>query len=572
MTTTETSGARPATTAATATPAPLLRNAASLLVVRDAPAGMEVLLVRRVERANDRSSGAYVFPGGTLDALHDKALHAHAHGLDDIAASERLGLPAGGLDFYVAAVRECFEEAGLLFACGSDGRLLPPDALDAGQQALLRAAVQRGGPGLAHACEQLGLRLAADRLAYHSYWLTPPGLPKRFDTRFFVAIAPEGQQVIADGNEVVEHRWIRPAEAADPASGLPMMHVTRRTLAAIAQFENAEACFAYAAQLRGIACIMPRLATGAAGMRPVMPNEACYAEIGRIDPEGRHHGRYELCPGLPVQLSERVWRVTANNGSVMTGPGTNTYLVGGGARNEWAVIDPGPDDAGHVRAILAAAPGPVRWIFATHTHLDHSPAAAALQAATGATVLGRGAPAGQWQDASFAPQRELAHGERIAIGDGCTLRVCHTPGHASNHLCYLLEEEKTLFTGDHVMQGSTVVIGPPDGDMRAYLDSLAALQEEDLEWLAPGHGFLIARPQDAIRLLVRHRLQREAKVAAALRELGPAPIEALVLRVYDDVPPRMHPVAQRSLLAHLLKLREEGKAREADGSWSEVAA
>ncbi|WP_454742647.1 MBL fold metallo-hydrolase [Cupriavidus necator] len=565
MTTTETSGNRPAT------PSPLLRNAASLLVVRDAAAGMEVLLVRRVERANDRSSGAYVFPGGTLDP-QDKALHAHAHGLDDTLASERLGLPASGLDFYVAAVRECFEEAGLLFAYGRDGRLLSPHELDAAQQALLREAVQRGGPGLAHACEQLGLRLAADRLAYHSYWLTPPGLPKRFDTRFFVAIAPEGQVAVPDGTEIVEHRWVRPAEAADPASGLPMMHVTRRTLSAIAQFGSAEACFAYFSQLRGIACIMPRLATGAAGVRPVMPNEPSYAEIGRIDPDGKVHGRYELAPGMPVQLSERVWRVTANNGSVMTGPGTNTYLVGGGARNEWAVIDPGPDDGEHVRAILAAAPGPIRWILATHTHLDHSPAANALQAATGATVMGRAAPAGQRQDATFAPQRELAHGERIALTDDCTLRVCHTPGHASNHLCYLLEEEKTLFTGDHVMQGSTVVIGPPDGDMRAYLDSLAALQEEDLDWLAPGHGFLIARPQDAIRILIRHRLQREAKVAGALRELGPASIGELVVRVYDDVPPRMHAVAQRSLLAHLLKLRDEGKAREAEGIWSEATA
>ncbi|WP_354684359.1 MBL fold metallo-hydrolase [Cupriavidus necator] len=570
MTITETSGNRPATP--TARPTPLLRNAASLLVVRDAPGGMEVLIVRRVERANDRSSGAYVFPGGTLDA-QDKVLHAHAHGLDDAIASERLGLLAHGLDFYVAALRECYEEAGLLFAYDRDGRLQSPHALDAAAQALLRDAVQRSGPGLAHACEQLGLRLAADRLAYHSYWLTPPGLPKRFDTRFFVAIAPEGQEVVPDGSEIVEHRWIRPAEGADPASGLPMMHVTRRTLGSIAQFETAEACFAYFAQLRGIACIMPRLATGAAGVRPVMPNEPCYAEIGRIDPDGsKVHGRYELAPGVPVQLSERIWRVTANNGSVMTGPGTNTYLVGGGARNEWAVIDPGPDDGEHVRAILEAAPGPIRWILATHTHLDHSPAAAALQAATGATVMGRAAPAGQWQDTTFAPQREVMHGERIALGDHCTLRVCHTPGHASNHLCYLLEEEKTLFTGDHVMQGSTVVIGPPDGDMRAYLDSLAALQAEDLEWLAPGHGFLIARPQDTIRILIRHRLQREAKVAGALRELGPAPLGELVVRVYDDVPPRMHPVAQRSLLAHLLKLRDEGKAQEIDGLWSEVAA
>lgn len=545
---------------------PSLRAAASLLVVRDGTHGMEVLLVRRVERANDRSSGAFVFPGGTLDP-QDKALHTYATGLDDVAASERLGLPANGLDYYLAAVRECFEEAGLLFAYRDDGQLLAPEHLDAAQHALLRESVQHGGPGLAHACAQLGLRLAPDRLAYYSYWLTPPGLPKRFDTRFFVAIAPPGQMAIHDGTEVVEHRWIRPAEAADPASGLLVMHPTRRTLNAIAQFATARACHDFALRQREILCIMPRLAAGSAGVRPVMPNEPSYAEIARIDPDGKAHARYELSPGTPVQLSERIWRLTANNGSVMTGPGTNTYLVGGGPRNEWAVIDPGPDDAAHVQAVLATAPGPVRWILATHTHLDHSPAARALQAATGAQVLGHAAPSGQWQDAGFAPERDLQHGERIHVHGDCTLRVLHTPGHASNHLCYLLEQEKTLFTGDHIMQGSTVVIAPPDGDMRAYLDSLAALQEEDLDWLAPGHGFLIPRPQEAIRLLTRHRLHRETKVLSALRELGPTEIDALVVRVYDDVPERMHPVAQRSLLAHLLKLAAEGKARETAGKW-----
>ncbi len=117
----------------------------------------------------------------------------------------------------------------------------------------------------------------------------------------------------------MEHRWTRPGEAADPASGLPLMHVTRRTLSSIAQFESAAACFAYFSQLRGIACLMPRLATGAAGVRPVMPNEPCYAEIARIDPDGNTHGRYELAAGVPVRLSERVWRVTANNGSVIDG-------------------------------------------------------------------------------------------------------------------------------------------------------------------------------------------------------------------------------------------------------------
>src|SRR5262249_43585223 len=155
---------------------------------------------------------------------------------------------------------------------------------------------------------------------------------------------------------------------------------------------------------------------------------------------------------------------------------------------------------------------------------------------------------------------ELAHGERCPIGRNTTLRVIHTPGHASNHLCYLLEEERTLFTGDHVMQGSTVVINPPDGDMAAYIESLRALLQENLEWLGPGHGFLIERPGDAINRLIQHRLARERKVVAALRALGPSEIAPLLAKVYEDVPLRMHPVAQRSLLAHLVKLAAEKRA------------
>jgi glyoxylase-like metal-dependent hydrolase (beta-lactamase superfamily II) len=144
----------------------------------------------------------------------------------------------------------------------------------------------------------------------------------------------------------------------------------------------------------------------------------------------------------------------------------------------------------------------------------------------------------------------------------------HTPGHASNHLCYLLEEEKTLFTGDHVMQLSTVVINPPDGDMAAYLASLRELLDEDLAWLAPGHGFLMAQPRRALQAIIDHRLRREAKVVDALRALGPASAEALLPRVYDDVPQRMHGMAMRSLKAHLFKLRDEQRAAEAGASWS----
>ena len=197
-----------------------------------------------------------------------------------------------------------------------------------------------------------------------------------------------------------------------------------------------------------------------------------------------------------------------------------------------------------------------------------------LKAATGALVHGRVATYPDRQDATFTTDRVLNDGETIALGPDATLRVVHTPGHASNHLCYLLEEERTLFTGDHVMQGSTVVINPPDGDMAAYIASLRSLAKEPgakLEWLAPGHGFLIEKPVDAFERIVRHRLKRETKLIDALTELiateGAVSEPSLLKRVYEDVPERMHPVAMRSLLAHLFKLRDEGVVRNDGHGW-----
>jgi glyoxylase-like metal-dependent hydrolase (beta-lactamase superfamily II) len=291
-----------------------------------------------------------------------------------------------------------------------------------------------------------------------------------------------------------------------------------------------------------------------------------YAEIGRLDPQGHGEAHATLVAGRVVALSPRVLRITAPNPGPMTGPGTNTYLVGGGeAGGGWTAIDPGPESKAHLQALLAALAergGRLERILVTHTHRDHSPGAAALAAATGAPVWGRVADHPAWQDESFRPDHVPQHGERIACGDGATLRVWHTPGHASNHLCYLLEEERLLFTGDHVMQGSTVVINPPDGDMVAYLASLHELLQEPLEWLAPGHGYLVAEPHAVLRALITHRLKREAKVAQGLQQAGPGTLAELVGTVYDDVPAALHGVAQRSLLAHLLKLQAEGRAAE----------
>jgi glyoxylase-like metal-dependent hydrolase (beta-lactamase superfamily II) len=273
-----------------------------------------------------------------------------------------------------------------------------------------------------------------------------------------------------------------------------------------------------------------------------------------------------LTSGQLDEIAPGVRRLVARNPGFMTGPGTNTYLVG---TQRCAVIDPGPHDLVHIERILEAAGGHVSTILATHTHPDHSPAVAALAQSTGAEVLGRGAPVHGRQDATFAPTRVLNDGDLARVGD-LALRAIHTPGHASNHVCYLLEGSGLLFSGDHVMQGSTVVIGPPDGSMQLYLQSLARLQREPITRIAPGHGTVIEDAQAEVARLIVHRLQREAKVVERLRRAGRVTIDVLVGSVYDDVDPRLHPVAKGSLLAHLLKLEADGRAARdgaADATW-----
>lgn len=264
----------------------------------------------------------------------------------------------------------------------------------------------------------------------------------------------------------------------------------------------------------------------------------------------------------PVVLTDLVWRVTAGNPGMMTGPGTNTYVVGG---DVLAVIDPGPADEAHLDAIVRAATrrgGRIRWILATHTHPDHAPGAKPLAARTGATVLG-------WDSRDgFEPDRPLADGERVD-GGGFVLRAIHTPGHASNHLCYLLEGEELLFSGDHVMQGSTVVISPPDGDMAAYFASLRRVRNLAPAAIAPGHGTLIDDPGAAVDEYLSHRQAREGQVLEALAA-GDTTVDEIVARLYAEVPAMLHPVARHSVFAHLRKLVDDCAATGSsiDGVWA----
>lgn len=268
----------------------------------------------------------------------------------------------------------------------------------------------------------------------------------------------------------------------------------------------------------------------------------------------------EFIPGRPSALGAGLQRLVVPNAGPMTGPGTNTYLLG--AREVW-IIDPGPALPEHGAALLAAIAGrPVGGIVVTHTHADHSPLAAWLHLRTGAPRIGRLARHAAYQDATFVPE-VVPHDGYVLETDVGEVQLLATPGHASNHLCAWWPAGGVLFTGDHVLQGVTPVILPPDGDMGEYLASLTRLQALPLQAIAPGHGGVIMDPQANLAALVAHRLKREAKVLAALSTVaaqGFVPVEELLPMAYDDVPVAMHGWARYSLLAHLLKLVSEGRA------------
>ncbi|MEJ8857273.1 NUDIX domain-containing protein [Variovorax robiniae] len=431
------------------TPRPI-RAAATLLVLRDGPEGLEVLLLRRAEKANDQNSGAAVFPGGVLDA-HDRSLHGHCAGLDDAAASQRLSVDAGGLDYYAAAVRECFEEAGVLFASDAGGQLIDLAGLPAQELEAMRHAAEQGTDALLALCDRRGWRLAVDRLTYFAHWLTPPGMPRRFDTRFFAALMPAAQVVREDGRETVEHMWLRPHEALSPARGLKLMNVTRRILEQLDAFGSAAECLAHARSVQHIPLNMPRVAQGPQGQRAVNIEEPAYEELGLVDTNGRCTGRYALEAGLAMQLSPRVWRVTDGAEGDSTAPGLNSYFVGE-AGGDCALIDPMPAGSTQFDALRRAAPGPVRWILST-----------APRASLATATVDRLREV--WPEASAM---QLSADEVLKLG-GATIRAVAAAQDAEA-LNFLLVEDRMLFTGDR---------GTVPSDLRDAVD-----------WIAPAQGFL----------------------------------------------------------------------------------
>ena len=267
--------------------------------------------------------------------------------------------------------------------------------------------------------------------------------------------------------------------------------------------------------------------------------------------------------GEAVLLAPQLRRITAPNASPLTGPGTNTYVLGDPA---WAIIDPGPVIDSHLAALLAVAPR-ARWCFVTHTHGDHSPLTERFCAATGAVPVGRPPPTDGRQDMSFVPSVQPLRDQLFTGPAGIALRAIDTPGHASNHVCYLLEPLGMLFSGDHVLDGVSPVILSPDGDMAQYLEALRRLLGYPLASIAPAHGRVLSEPAQVIQALIAHRLQREAKVLRVLRSVGSATTDGLLPGVYDDVNPAMHVMARHSLEAHLIKLQRDAVIRRDAERW-----
>jgi glyoxylase-like metal-dependent hydrolase (beta-lactamase superfamily II)/8-oxo-dGTP pyrophosphatase MutT (NUDIX family) len=534
------------------TPAPL-RPAATLLLLRDSATGPEVLMTRRSTQASF-APGAYVFPGGAIDAQDAQGM---------ACAQRRDGQTDDTLITALAAIRESFEELGVLLARRPDGAWVTASDL---------ATADRHAP-LWPQCEARQWRLATDEVFVLARWITDRDLPRRFDVPFLVARMPAGQTPIADDREQFEPVWVRPADALarHERGDFFMVYPTVKTLERLQAYASVQALLdACASHDDPLWTSCPRAGWLAGKEARYMEHEPPFGELALTCPDGQIAHHLDWQSEQPVALLKNVQRLTAPNPGFMTGPGTNSYLVGS-PDGGYIVIDPGPADAAHVERLWRAAGGDIRHIVCTHSHPDHAPGAALLQAwcarrGSAPPILGLPSAPTARAHSQFAPDRALADGERLCLrqSDGIchTLQAIHTPGHAANHLCLVLEEDGLLFSGDHILNGSTTVIDPPDGDMDAYLRSLdrldAACEAHGIEFILPAHGYVLGAARQAIAQLKQHRLQREAKVAQAMQRLPHGTLDDWVRLAYDDVPERLWPVAQRSLLAHVQRLQSLG--------------
>ncbi|MEX3812982.1 MBL fold metallo-hydrolase [Paraburkholderia sp. BR13439] len=526
------------------------RPAATMLLVRDAlyegSPTIEVLMTRRSAQASF-APGAFVFPGGAIDCSDTRiAGSARRRATQDDTQAVQA----------VAAIRETFEELGVLLAWRHDGVLVDDHDI---------AKLERATAIEDH-CSQHGLTLAADCVYPFAHWITDRDLPRRFDVQFFVARMPVDQTAVADGAEQFEPLWVRPDEAlARHAAGdFAMIFPTVRTLERLRSFDSVDALLAACRAEKSLWSSCPRGGMKAGSVMRCMEGDTPYGELRLVCPDGQVLHCLDWRSTEAIPLLRNVMRLTATNGGLMTGSGTNSYIVGT-ATTGFIVVDPGPGDLAHLQRIFSATGGDIRMIVCTHSHVDHAPGARPLQSMCPHEPPILGVPSGPAAKASnhFVPNRELLDGEVLTLehdGETHRLLVVSTPGHASNHVCLVLLEDGLLFSGDHILNGSTTIIDPPDGNMTAYLASLDRLDaictEREIEFILPAHGYVLDRARDQITRLKAHRIAREAKIADAVKALPSGSIDDWLRLAYTDVPERLWPAASRSLLAHLERLDE----------------
>lgn len=481
------------------------RPAATLVLLRDSSSGLEVLVTVRPKHLRFMG-GATVFPGGAVaPADRDEAWESLSE-LPGHVAAVALGLEDDreALAFYICALRESFEEVGFM-----------PDRR--AQQTVERSEADDPARFLKR-CVDEGLRLPTRALVPGGRWVTPLGSPVRFDTRFFLTAVTEGWEPDPDPREVESARWATASSLlTDLASGSVLMAPPT-----IEMLQRLDAYRTASDALRALS------ADGVGGS-------------GNL---------------ISVRLSPLVHVVLAPNPGVMTGPGTNTYIVGTGPT---VLIDPAVDDAKYLAAVLSAA-GEVSEILVTHRHSDHTGGIRAVAEATGAPVRA-------WGDSDAGGVRVVPLTEGESIGAGAAkLTTMHAPGHASDHAVFFMEGAASLFAGDNVLGEGTAVIAPPDGNMSDYMVTLKRLSLLNIDRIYPGHFRPLDGGNAVIDHLISHRRAREQSILAALGA-KPLSVEEIVSRVYQDTPPHLHPVARYSVLAHLEALEERASARREGDQW-----
>jgi glyoxylase-like metal-dependent hydrolase (beta-lactamase superfamily II)/8-oxo-dGTP pyrophosphatase MutT (NUDIX family) len=481
------------------------RAASTVMLVRDGEDGPEVLLTVRA-RGMSFMEGAVVFPGGALARADadPRWEEASARGRSDAAAALNEADQTRALAFFIAGLREAFEEVGFVIGDGPLERL-PRD---------------RAAPiGFLEHCLRLDIVLATNELAPAGRWVTPPGASARFDTQFFIARVPDGWEPRPNEREIAACLWTTPGKALEEL-GAGRYVMAPPTISALQRLEGHP-------DVRS----MTESITAGAGVTP-----------GGV---------------MAARLHPFVKVVLAPNPGPMTGPGTNTYVVGAGPT---VIIDPAVSNPQYVDEVLEAA-GEVAGIVVTHRHADHIGGLAALSRHVAAPVRAYGTE--RIGEIDVVPVED---GEVIEAGD-LHLIALHTPGHASDHLCLMMES--SMFSGDTILGEGTAVIAPPDGDMADYMATLLRLQGLDLGRIYPGHWKVVERGKEAIDAYIRHRVDREAAIVGAVAG-GRTTVEEIVDHVYTGAPALLRPVAQLTVLAHLQLLDKKGAVACDGAKWRVV--